>query len=86
MKSATLGSDISITEVSHIDTRGFWLYVDGREHYLPFEDFPWFEEATVKQLSHVERVGTEHVHWPDLDIDLTRNMIDYPEKYPLKYR
>ena len=86
MKSKTLGSDISIVEVSHIDTRGFWLYVDGREHYLPFEDFPWFEEATVKQISRTERLGEEHVYWPDLDVDLTLDMIDHPENYPRKYR
>ena len=68
------------------DTRGLWLFVDGREHYLPFDEFPWFQDATVKQLSNVERFGNDHMHWPDLDIDLTMDMIDHPEKYPLKYR
>jgi len=40
----------------------------------------------VKQISHVERLGADHMHWPELDIDLTLDMIDHPERYPLKYR
>jgi hypothetical protein len=86
MKSETLGSSTSVVEVTHIDTRGLWLYVDGREHYMPFDAFPWFAEATVKQISHVEQLGADHMHWPDLDIDLTLDMIDHPDQYPLKYR
>jgi hypothetical protein len=48
--------------------------------------FPWFAEATVKQISHVERFGADHMHWPDLDVDLTLDMIDHPEQYPLKFK
>jgi hypothetical protein len=86
MKSEALGGSTSALEVTHIDTRGLWLYVDGREHYMPFDTFPWFAEATVKQISHVERFGADHMHWPELDIDLTLDMIDHPERYPLRYR
>jgi hypothetical protein len=86
MKSGTLGSSTSVVEVTHIDTRGLWLYVDGSEHYMPFDTFPWFAEATVKQISQVERHGADHVHWPDLDVDLTLDMIDHPERYPLRYK
>jgi hypothetical protein len=75
-----------VVEVSHIDTRGLWLFVDGTEHHMSFEDFPWFAEATVKQISQVERHGVDHMHWPELDVDLTLDMIDHPEKYPLTYR
>jgi hypothetical protein len=86
MKSETLGDSTSVIEVTHIDARGLWLFVDGHEHYLPFETFPWFANATVKQLAHVERFATDHLHWPDLDVDLTLDMIDHPDRYPLKYR
>ncbi len=85
MNSSTLGFDTSVVEVSHIDMRGLWLYVDGTEHYLPFSEFPWFAEATVRQISNIERVGRNHFHWPDIDVDLTLDMIDHPENYPLKY-
>jgi len=52
---------------------------------MPFDTFPWFADATVKQISHVQRFGDDHMHWPELDIDLTLDMIDHPEQYPLKY-
>jgi len=75
-----------VVEVTHIDTRGLWLYVDGHEHYMPYDQFPWFEDATVKQISRVKRIRSGHFHWPDLDVDLTLDMIDHPERYPLKYK
>ena len=86
MNSQTLGTNISAVEVTNIDSRGLWLYVDGEEHYLPYDHFPWFADATVRQISYVDRHFGDHFHWPDLDVDLTLDMIDCPEKYPLKYR
>ncbi len=86
MNSQTLGASTSIVEVTHIDSRGMWLYVDGKEHYLPYDRFPWFADATVRQVSRVERCSADHFHWPDLDVDLTLDMIDCPEKYPLRFR
>ena len=77
---------MEVHEVTNIDSRGLWLYVDGREHYMSYEQFPWFAEATVKQITNVERQHGTHFHWPDLDVDLTLDMIDYPEKYPRVYR
>ena len=85
MNSQELGTNISLVEVTHIDTRGLWLYVDGKEHYLPFDQFPWFADATVRQITRVERHREDHFHWPDLDVDLTLDMIDHPENYPRKY-
>ena len=46
----------------HIDSRSLWLYVDGKEYFMSFEDFPWFADATVRQISNVERHGPEHFH------------------------
>jgi len=86
MSSQTLGANTSVLEVTHIDSRGFWLYRDGKEHYLPFIEFPWFANATVSQISHVIEESKNHLYWPDLDIDLTVDMIDNPGKYPLKYK
>ena len=86
MNSKTLGGNTSVIEVTHIDTKGLWLFVDNKEHYMPFDQFPWFADATVRQISHVEKQSKEHFHWPDLDIDLTMDMIDHPDKYPLRFR
>lgn len=73
-------------EVNRSDSRGLWLLVDGEEHYLAYDEFPWFADATVRQISNVERPRPDHFYWPELDVDLTLDMIDHPEKYPLMYR
>jgi len=86
MKSQTLGASTSIVEVTHIDSRSLWLYVDGKEYFMSFEDFPWFADATVRQISNVERHGAKHFHWPAIDVDLTLEMIEHPENYPRKYK
>ena len=86
MSSHILGESTSVLEVTHIDSRGFWLLLDGKEHYLSFAEFPWFANATVSQISHVIEERRNQLHWPDLDIDLTVEMIDNPGKYPLKYK
>ncbi len=88
MKSAERGSATSTAEVVHVSGRGFWIMLDppGRELYLPFEGFPWFREATIRQLSHIE-VERQHLsRWPDLDVDLDVDRIEHPERYPLVAR
>lgn len=42
------GATRSKAEVTNISTHGFWVLVDDRELYLPFEEFPWFRQATVE--------------------------------------
>ncbi len=86
MKLKQHGESTSTIEVTNIDTMGFWILVESKEHYLPFSDFPWFENATIKAITNVEKESADHLHWPDLDIDLSLDMIDNPEKYPLKYK
>ena len=86
MKSARRGEDTSQVEVSGISAHGIWLYLGDREAFLPFADFPWFREALVAGVLHVERPQPHHLHWPDLDIDLDVESIEHPEKYPLVSR
>jgi hypothetical protein len=86
MKSATNGASTSIVEVTNISAHGFWLWVDGTEHFLPYADFPWFKNAKVADILHVERHGNDHLHWPALDVDLTLDMIENPRAYPLVYK
>jgi len=57
--------------------------VAGRELYLPFDAFPWFREASIAQLACIERPTPDHFRWPDLDVDLSIDSIDHPERYPL---
>jgi hypothetical protein len=77
------GSVISEAEVTNISRHGFWLLVDERELFLPFDEFPWFRCAAVGGILGVERPHPTHLYWPALDIDLTIDSIEHPERYPL---
>jgi len=73
-------------EITNISKHGFWLYFDGRELFLAFEDFPWFSEAPIKAILNVERPAPHHLYWPDLDVDLSVQSIENPASYPLVAR
>ena len=79
-----LGSAISEAEITNISKHGFWILLDGRELFLPFEEFPWFKRAPVEAILHLERPQPTHLYWPELDIDLAVDSIEHPERYPLK--
>src|SRR3989442_14047210 len=83
MKSATRGKRISEVEVTNISAHGFWLLIGGRELFLPFDQFPWFRDAPIRQLLNVELPQAHHLYWPDLDVDLAVESIDHPDRYPL---
>ncbi|MCH7763885.1 MAG: DUF2442 domain-containing protein [Candidatus Marinimicrobia bacterium] len=82
-KSQVLGKNTSLTEVSNISSHGVWIYTNGQEYFLSFEDFPWFKYAPVNKIINVEEPSSGHYYWPELDIDLSINMIKHPEKFPL---
>jgi len=46
-KSAKAGKGTSKAEVLNVSPHGFWLFAAGREHFLDFDEFPWFREASV---------------------------------------
>jgi Protein of unknown function (DUF2442) len=80
------GTATSAAEVTNISKHGFWMLIDGRELFLSFEEFPWFKQATVGAILRVERPTPEHLYWPELDVDLSLNSLEHPERYPLTSR
>jgi hypothetical protein len=80
------GPATSEAEVTNISKHGFWLLVDGRELFLPFAEFPWFKQAPVDAILRLERPTAGHLHWPELDVDLSLDSIEHPERYPLTSR
>jgi hypothetical protein len=83
MKSAKRGKRTSAAEVANVSPHGLWLLVDDTEHFLPFEQFPWFRQATIGQLVNVERPSAHHLYWPELDVDLAVESLNDPDRYPL---
>ncbi len=85
MNCSTLGAPTSLAEVTNIDPFGFWLLVDNKEYFLPYQDFPWFRGATVGQILNVQLLHGDHLFWPDLDVDLCLDALQSPESFPLIY-
>ena len=86
MKSAQRGRGTSHVEVTNVSQHGFWILVGEREIHASFKDFPWFEEASIRQLTTVELPSPHHLYWPELDVDLAVDSLDHPERYPLVSR
>ncbi|GAB1453101.1 DUF2442 domain-containing protein [Draconibacterium sp.] len=83
LKSEIAGKNTLEVEVTNISSHGFWLLLGEKEIFLPFNDFPWFKDARISEISDVSLLNDKHLYWEKLDIDLTLNMIQNPQKYPL---
>jgi hypothetical protein len=70
-------------EVTNISQHGFWILLEERELFVPFNEFPWFRNATIDSILRVEVPHPRHLYCPDLDIDLAVESIEHPERFPL---
>ena len=85
MRLKNIGRNILNVEVTQISSHGIWLLAKGVEYFLPYEEFQWFEKATVAQIRNVRLLHGFHLHWPDLDVDLHLDSLKNLEQYPLIY-
>lgn len=83
MRYATPGRDTSPVEVTNVSLHGFWLFVGEQELFVSFRDFPWFQDASIREITNVELPSAHHLYWPELDIDLAVESLTHPERYPL---
>ena len=51
---------------------------------MRYEDFPWFRDAPVGKVLNVEEPIPDHFYWPELDVDLTVEIIEHPDRFPLR--
>lgn len=83
MKSLKRGKNISRPDITNISEHGFWVFLNGNEYFLSFEQFPWFRDANISQITNVELWHGSHLYWPNLDVDLSTYIIEQPGKYRL---
>jgi hypothetical protein len=83
MKSSVGGKPILKAEITNISPHGIWLYLSNKEYLLSFTDFPWFKTARISEIQNVKVLHKNHLYWPDLDVDLTTDIIEHLESYPL---
>lgn len=86
MNSRPPGTNTSAVEVTNISTHGLWILTGDREMFLAYEHFPWFKDAPVGKILKVQEPSPGHFYWPSLDIDLTAEIIEHPEQFPLRAR
>lgn len=84
MGASASGNNNSTIEVMHISSNGIWLFIQDEEFFMSYEDFPWFKDQPVKAILHVEQLSKDHYYWPEIDVDLSREIIKNPDRFPLK--
>lgn len=75
-----------ISEVTTSTAHGLWLWVDDREYFVPFADYPTFKQATIEQLFAFKRISPTQFCWETLDIDIELDALDHPEHFPLQFK
>lgn len=86
MSSSQLGNRTSAVEVVDISPHGIWILAGNEEHFLPYEEFPWFKRGPIAAVLNVYEEAPGSFRWPELDIDLCLEAIRDPERFPLKSR
>ena len=84
--SETLGEITLQPEITNISSYGVWLLSNDKELFMSFEDFPWFKDIPVGKIINVEEPSPGHFYWPDLDVDLSTESIEHPERFPSIYQ
>ncbi len=72
------------THVTDISLSGFGLLANNKEYFISYEDYPAFRNADIKDVTNVKTDICGNLHWPSLDVDISVNALEEPEKYPLK--
>jgi len=83
MSLSTLGQNISEVDISLVTAKGFWIFVQPKEYFLSFDDYPCFRNARIGEIMNVELKNQHHLRWEDLDVDIELASLEYPERYPL---
>jgi hypothetical protein len=48
------GTSILEVEVLNISIHGIWLYVNGKEYFLSYENYPWFKNAKIAEIHNAQ--------------------------------
>ena len=86
MRSLKNGKPILKPEITNISEHGFWILLEKKEYFLSFAEYPWFLNAKISSLINVKLIHNHHLYWPELDVDLSTEILAHPERYPLNYK
>lgn len=75
-----------IAKILDINDLGINLQIGEEKFLLDYFEYPWFKNAKVEDVLNFEyKQKSEHLRWPNLDVDLCLDGVRHPEKYPLKW-
>ena len=80
MDSITRGKDVSTVQVTSIAKHGLWLLTTDKGLFIPFQDFPLFQDASVSEIMNVRWPDPNYLYWPDLGMELA---IESIQRFPL---
>jgi len=79
MDSITRGKNISAVQVTSISKHGLWLLTIDKGLFIPFQDFPVFQDASVSAIMNVRWPVPSYLYWPDLGMELAvRSIQSFP--------
>lgn len=81
----TLTANKVYAEVTNISPNGLWVLSNDKEYFIDYKDYPFFSNATIKQIADVEADAFGNLHWKDLDVDIELESLESPEDYPMMY-
>ena len=84
MTSSMPGNDTLAIKIAHISSHGIWLLAHDEELSMSYQDFPWFKQQPIEAILNVENPSLDHCYWPIIDVDLTKEIIKNPARFPLK--
>lgn len=84
MRSLERGTSTSGIDIVNVSAHGLWLSVRGKEFFLPYDEFPWFQDARLSEIRDVTLVHGRFLRWEALDVDIALDSLAYPDRYPLK--
>lgn len=84
MSSSAPGKSTSEIEVTNISAHGVWLLTRNKELFMSYDEFPWFKNQPVSAILNVEELSPGHFYWPEIDVDLTEEIIENPARFPLR--
>ena len=83
--SSTLVKE-QFAEVQNVSPFGFWIYDGVNEFFISFKEYPDFLKCSIKEITDFSVDICGNFHWENLDIDIEKESLVNPEKYPLQYK
>lgn len=77
-----------LVKISHITEDGFWIHNEGQDFYISRKKYPWFIDATEKEIRDMWKVSWKEpprnpvLWWEQLDIFVPMKWIKSPETLP----